>query len=441
MELTCSVDFRNGIVVVGGDGSAGAAVDSIRATVAAAAPSRPVTQRPAAGCASAGSGQRQGVLRHLHTAAVTAPAGHAAALASIRSAGGTVREDGVSALPDEALHPTQLDAALHLAAVDASAGRRGLRVPAAAGCFFLQRPAARQGRALQQMVSTAHAASVANSGHHHQEAWSTSEHQLDVGSACCVLSGMLAKPLKADLFTAGRPSTKPDQHAADMLYGVEWQATAALGPCSSAAEHPPDTPAISANASPVALRMRASQGPAQMAAAGAQLAAVNDVAPPQGVAALTAALELGARPAHHHSATAAVQSGILAGIMKTIAREETSTRVSTQMLDRQDAVVSRAAGPRLQLNVSFADHKQSADEHGVALSGGAEFTPAMTRSPLSTAVHAARPDHLSHGTVIITGASLAPAAWSCSHLHYPTPTMTFRSATAFCMSLRLVNAA
>ncbi len=435
-ELNCSVDFRTGSVLMGAIGGATA---SMRASVATAATSSPVHQPPAARCALAESGQHHH-LGLLETVVRSRLTDSASVLASIMSTCGKGSGDCVSALPDEALHPTQLDAALHLAAVDASAARRGLRVPAAAGCFFLHSPAAKQGKLQQQAVSTAPVASLARS-EHRQEAWSMSDHQLDVGSACCALSGLLAKPLKADLSTAGPLSTTPNQHAADMLYGVEWQA---LALCSSA-EHPPDTPAISAHAPPVALRMRASQGPARMAAAGVHLAAVHAAASPQRAAALTAAPGLGVRPAHHHSATAAVQSGILAGIMKTLAREATSSSVCTQLLDPQDAAsvaVNRVAGPRLQLNVSAADQQHSADEHGVALRGGAGFQPAMTRSQLSAAGRAAPLDHRSHGTVIITGAFLAAAAACvCFHLHVPvlaSHTDQPRSCRKLC---RLVNAA
>ena len=415
MELTCSVDFHAGTMLMAGDGAAGAAAVSMRASVATAAPSSPVLRPPTAGCASAESGQH--VLGLRETSVRSGAAGNASALASISSAGGTGRGDTASALPDEALHPTQLDAALHLAAVDASAALRGLRVPAAAGGFFLQRPAAKQAGVQQQVVSSAPVASGAHAGNT-QEAWSTSDHQLDAGSACCVISGMLAKPLKADLSTAGLLSAMPDQHGADVLYSVEWQANAALAPPYSA-ERPLDSPAIPANASPVALRMRGGQGAARMAAVGVHLAAVSAAASPQRAAALTAALGLSVHPAHHHSATVAVQSGILAGIMKTLAREAISARVSTQLLDPQNAasvVVSRAAGSRLQLCVTSAGQKQSADEHGVALSGGARSTPALTRSQLSAGVGAAPLPARLHGTVIITGTFLAAAACVCAFI-------------------------
>ena len=150
-ELKCSVNFRAGTVRMAGDGAAGAAVDAMRAAVGTAAPSSSVMQPPAAGYASADCHQHWDVLIHLRTTAMSSPAGNAAALGSIGSAGNSGRGDGVSALPDEALYATQLDAALHLAAVDAVPAQGSLRVPAAAACFSFGSSAVKHGNMQHQL--------------------------------------------------------------------------------------------------------------------------------------------------------------------------------------------------------------------------------------------------------------------------------------------------
>ena len=419
-ELTCSVNFRDGTVLVADHIAAGAAANSIRASMSTAAPATPVTQPPAADTAAADGNQQLRVTDLLQTAGWSGPSDHAAALACIGSAGGASRQDGVSALPDKALHPTQLDAALHLAAADAPAAMATtLRVPAAADCFSLHSPAASQGITQQPGFVTAlkYAASCAAQP---QDGMSKSDHRLYNHSACRALAGMVAKPLTADLSGAGMKQTMLSQHAAGMLYGIEWQATAATGMCYATPHRPSDAPAMSANASPVAVRMQASHGPARMAAAGVQLAAVHAAGSPDAALALSTAAELGIRPAQCRSAMTAVQSGVLAGIAKTLARESIATRVSTQALNPQNAMsmASRAAAaPCLRLNVSSVARKQSVDEHGVLLSGGAGFTPAMTPRRQSMAHRAASRDRRLQGTVVITGEC---AGTSCS-LYPPLP--------------------
>ena len=58
---------------------------------------------------------------------------------------------------------------------------------------------------------------------------STSDHQLHVSSLRWMLSGMVAKPLTVDFSAAGPRQTTQSEHAADMLYSVEWQVLEAPG--------------------------------------------------------------------------------------------------------------------------------------------------------------------------------------------------------------------
>ena len=422
-ELGCSLNARGGTLLVSCGDGAGAASSSMTASMRHAAPASIAAQLPSASCASDGGIQDQHSFRTLQRLMHRGKLRLRSAVAAVMGAGGDGRADSVSALPDEALHPTQLDAALHLAAVDVSTASSGLRVPATAAALLLHGPAAHQAGDQQQAaggMSQCAAASVWDPA----ERLSMSTHRLDTISAGCTLSDMVAKPL-----TAGLPSAEPrltalSEQAADMLYSVEWQAATAA---NSAPHFLTAAPAMTAHDSRLDVHMRPVLRSARAVAAGIHVAAVSAASSRHNASALTAAAEQRLSPAQQRSASAAILTGVLSGTIKTLAREASSVHTSIQLADTHYAASADVHGgtaSRVQLGIRCAGQQQSSDEHGALLSCGAGLTPIMTRHRLRSASVAAPPSHLSQGKVIITGEpwlllmlhSLTTQIWGTMHV-------------------------
>ena len=327
--------------------------------------------------------------------------------------------DPGSALPDAALRPMQLDAALHLAAAHGgrSADHVPVSVPAAVEAFMLQKQASEHGSSQMHPSASQVAAVTRDVPAYSNER--TSDHWLDIGSVSCVLSGMVAKPLTAARLKAEPLAAAQTQHLANMLYDTQWQSSAVAVPSLHAL---PSMKGVRSSdyaaAALLGVRLCPSLSAVQASTAALQLAAASAAATDQGAFHLTATPGQPRTPAGlAGSVLTRVQSGMLAAVAKTLRLEAPLVHVGKTLIDphaSDNEPGTASSGLRLQLGATRDDHRRS-DEHGVLSSGGADHQPALVliRAGQVPGTLLVQGLPTGRGAVVITG---KPMTTVCSHI-------------------------
>jgi hypothetical protein len=234
-----------------------------------------------------------------------------------------------------------------------------------------------------------------------------SDHQLAIGSERCVLAGMLAKPLSPARPTADAVADMQRQQVADMLYNSDWQASAVVNASAPAAPWMKGVGRSNVGVAPLGVRLRASLSPVRTALAALPLAAASAAANDHDAFSLTATVGHNSSPCSlRSSATTFAQPGVLAAVAKTLGLEATAVRVSSQLSDPHAASNvpgTTSQGPRLQLGAAHGRYGRS-DEHGVLVSGGAGYQPALTQLR-DGPMQGSPPQQNSswHGAIMVTG--------------------------------------
>ena len=371
--LSCHVDLSAGSLWISSDIGSEAPTTCMRTAIAPATWQLQGSLDLLHSSAEGGMTQRR-PLALLHAASLRARVPARSAVSGV----GCASTGAGSALPDDALRPAQLDAALHLAATDGARSRHSkpLSVPAAVDALILQQQVAEPMTASAQMhlfaplVAAAYLMPAPGSAR-------ISDHQLDVGSMRCVLSGILSKPLSPAGPTADPVAYTQRQRVADMLYETHWQASAPLNASASAAV--PWTKGVRRSHSgvaPLGVRLRASLNPARTALAALPVAAASAAAGDDSAFSLSARSGHSSSPGRLRGSTlASAQAGTLAAIAKTLRLEAAPVRINRQLTDphaASDKPGTASRGPRLQLRAP-RDGNDGSDEHGLLLSGGAGY--------------------------------------------------------------------
>ena len=265
------------------------------------------------------------------------------------------RQDGSGG---KAVDPACLDASFHLGALPAGASPATpqLRVPAGIGSYQVQ---AGTGASLQLAGGCQ---PVARSG-----ATVTNDYWLapgSGGSSLCRVSGLEARPLGRAAAAPAAPAmaAEASSSSSGMLYELGW--VAAGVPSSSAAVAPAaaTTARISLRQANELQLVSAGAGVLQRSTSGALLSSAG------GQVAAAAA------PVPAASAAAAIAAGMLQGLLKAAAQENSSGRFAA--VDSDSLSIGARTSSALSLGAAAAA-ASAVDVHGAALRAGATFRPML----------------------------------------------------------------
>ncbi len=379
LVLQCQVDAASGRVRLASSsgGSARGREHLYAAAASAVTAAAAGTQQPTTVAASPSA-----ALALLLLATIQSQRAQQASIGAIEAA----RQDG--RLGGRGIDPACLDAAFHLGALPAGASSATpqLRVPAGIAAYQVQGSG---GGAPQLLGGCKPTAADSRSGSVVNSYWLA---PASGGSSICTVSGLEARPMGrqhagAAAAMQGAAAAKVDDTPVEMLYEVAW---AAGEVATEATADAPNLPFARFNSSPVRRGQLAAAGTATLqSTAGASSALLASVGGQAGAV---------AAPVPTAVAASVVAAGILQGLLKAAAQENTSSSYAAADADAFQPS-QRSSRPVLAFGKA-AGVAVTADVHGVAARSGATFRPVL----LSASTQAVPPaQQAQQGSIVITG--------------------------------------